>query len=168
MTRKFDGLKNVEVYVDMHGVYRYVIGNFVFKSQAQKMLDVVRNTGYIDAFVVNITDEERYPMEVIALDQRSPKSQIRGEVEYKIQLAAFKESMPDESARFYLMVDSISEVSLDDLTLLTVGNFKGYGNALERRTELRQMGFKDAFIVAFNQGRKVSVEDARRFLGKPE
>jgi hypothetical protein len=117
MTRKFDGLKNVEVYVDMHGVYRYVIGNFVFKSQAKKMLDVVRNTGYVDAFVVNITDEERYPMEVIALDQKSPKSQIRGEVEYKIQLAAFKESMPDESARFYLMVDSISEINLEDLTL---------------------------------------------------
>ncbi|MFT4982630.1 MAG: hypothetical protein ACI9UR_002506 [Bacteroidia bacterium] len=168
MTRKFDGLKNVEVYVDMHGVYRYVIGNFVFKSQAKKMLDVVRNTGYVDAFVVNITDEERYPMEVIALDQKSPKSQIRGEVEYKIQLAAFKESMPDESARFYLMVDSISEINLEDLTLLTVGSHKSYGSAIERRTELRQMGFNDAFVVAFNQGRKVSIEDARQYLRNPE
>ena len=164
MTRKFDGLKNVEVYVDMHGVYRYVIGNFVFKSQAEKMLEVVNNTGYVDAFIVNITDEDRYPMEVIAMDQKSPKAQIRGEVEYKIQLAAFKESMPDESARFYLMVDSISEINLENLTLLTVGNYKSYGNAIERRTELRQMGFTDAFIVAFNEGKKVSIEDARQYL----
>ena len=164
MVRKFDGLKNVEVYVDMHGVYRYVIGNFVFKSQANKMLDVVKNAGYVDAFVVNITDEDRYPMEVVALDQKSPKAQIRGEVEYKIQLAAFAESMPDESARFYLMIDSISEISLEELTLLTVGSYKSYGNAIERRAELHQMGFKDAFIVAFNQGRKVSIEDARQFL----
>jgi hypothetical protein len=168
MTRKFDGLKNVEVYVDIHGVYRYVIGNFVFKSQALKMLEVVRSAGYVDAFVVNVTDEERYPMEVVALDQKSPKSQIRGAVEYKIQLAAFKESMPDEPARFYLMVDSISEINLQDLTILTVGSYKSFGSAIERRTELRQIGFKDAFIVAFNQGRKVSIEDARRFLGKPE
>lgn len=164
MTRKFDGLKNVEVYVDMHGVYRYVIGNFVFRSQAQKMLDIVKSEGYVDAFIVNITDEDRYPLEVVALDQKSPKSQIRGDVEYRIQLAAFKESMPDESARFYLMVDSISEMNLEDLTLLTVGNFKSYGNALERRDELHRMGFQDAFIVAFSEGRKVSLEDARQYL----
>ena len=164
MTRKFDGLKNVEVYVDMHGVYRYVIGNFVFRSQAQKMLDVVKNTGYVDAFIVNITDEDRYPLEVVALDQKSPKAQIRGNVEYKIQLAAFKEAMPDESARYYLMVDSISEMNLEDLTLLTVGNYISYGKALERRDELRRMGFNDAFIVAFNEGRKVSIEDARQYL----
>lgn len=164
MTRKFDGLKNVEVFVDMHGVYRYVIGNFVFRSQAEKMLEVVRGTGYVDAFIVKTTDVERYPLEVVALDQRSPKAQIRGEVDYRIQLAAFKESMPDESARFYLMIDSISELNLEDLTLLTVGNYKSYGDAIERRTELHQMGFKDAFVVAFNEGRKVPLEDARRYL----
>lgn len=164
MTRKFDGLKNVEVYVDMHGVYRYVIGNFVFRSQAEKMLEMVRNEGYVDAFIVNITDEDRYPLEVVALDQKSPKSQIRGEVEYRIQLAAFKETMPDESARYYLMVDSINEMTLDDMTLLTVGNFKAYGNALERRDELHRMGFRDAFIVAFSEGRKVPLEDARQYL----
>ena len=168
MTRKFDGLKNVEVYVDMHGVYRYVIGNFVFESQAKKMLDVVRNAGYIDAFVVNITDEERFPLEVVTLDQKSPKAQIRGEVKFTIKLAALMESMPDESARFYLMIDSISELSLEDLTLLTVGSYKSYGNALARRDELRRMGFKDAFIVAFNDGKKVSIEDARQYLRKPE
>lgn len=164
MTRKFDGLKNLEVYVDMQGVYRYVIGSFNFKSQAEKMLEVVKGVGYADAFIVNITDEEKYPLEVVALDQRSPKAQIRGEVDYSIQLAAFKESLPDELAQYYLMVDSISEVSLEDLTLLTVGHYKAYGHALERRDELRLMGFKDAFIVAFNEGRKIAIEDARQYL----
>lgn len=166
MTRKFEGLKNVEVYVDMQGVYRYVIGNFVFRSQAEKMLDIVKGVGYVDAFIVNITDEDRYPLEVVALDQKSPKAQIRGEVDYRVQLAAFKESMPDESARFYLMVDSIVELNLEDLTLLTVGSYKSYGNAVERRDELRRMGFKDAFLVAFNEGRKVPINDARHYLRK--
>ncbi|MCB9185519.1 MAG: hypothetical protein H6601_02095 [Flavobacteriales bacterium] len=166
MTRKFEGLKNVEVYVDMQGVYRYVIGNFVFRSQAEKMLEVVKGVGYADAFVVNITDEDRYPMEVVALDQTSPKAQISGEVDYRIQLAAFKESMPDESAQYYLMVDSIVEIGFEDLTLLTVGEFKSYGDAIERRDEIRRMGFRDAFIVAFNQGRKVPIEDARQYLRK--
>ncbi len=107
MTRKFDGLKNVEVYVDVRGVYRYVIGNFIFRSQAEKMLEVVKNTGYPDAFIVEITDDERYPFEVVTLDQRSPKAQIRGSVDYRIQLAAFKETLPERSARYHLMaVDS--------------------------------------------------------------
>ncbi|MBL4585496.1 MAG: hypothetical protein JKX84_00355 [Flavobacteriales bacterium] len=164
MTRKFEGLKNVEVFVDLNGVYRYVIGNFIFRSQANKMLEVVNNAGYSDAFIVKITDEERFPFEVVALDLRSPKAQIRGSVEYKVQLAAFKESMPDESARYYLMVDSIVEMSHQDLTLLTVGSFKSFGNVIERRDELRRMGFRDAFVVAFTEGNKVSIEDARQYL----
>lgn len=166
MTRKFDGLKNVEVFVDLRGVYRYVIGNFIFRSQAEKMLEIVHSAGYPDAFVVNITDDERYPFEVVALDEHSPKKQIRGSVHYQVQIAAFKEALPDESARYYLMIDSITEMSHDDLTLLTVGNFKSYGNALERRNELHQMGFKDAYVVAFNEGRKVPIEDAMRYLRK--
>jgi len=164
LTRKFDGLKNIEVYVDLRGVYRYVIGNFTFRSQAEKLLEVVKAAGYPDAFVVNITDEERFPMEVVALDERSPKAQIRGEVDYSIQLAAYKQSLPEESARFYLMVDSISEVPLDDLTLLTVGHYKAYADAVMRRDELHRMGFRDAFIVAFNEGRKVPIDDARQYL----
>lgn len=164
MTRKFEGLKNVEVYVDMNGVYRYVIGNFTFRSQAEKMLEMVKNIGYADAFVVDITDDDRYPLEVVTIDKTSPKAQLRGELDYRIQLAAFRESLPDQSARFYLMVDSISEISLDDLTLLTVGSYKSYGNAIERRDELRRMGFADAFIVAFSEGRKVPIDDARDHL----
>jgi hypothetical protein len=132
------------------------------------MLDVVKGVGYADAFIVNITDDERYPLEVVALDQRSPKAQIRGTVDYRIQLAAFKESLPDESAQYYLMIDSISEVSVDDLTLLTVGSFISYGDAILRRDELRLMGFRDAFVVAFNEGRKVSIEDARQYLRRVE
>ena len=166
MTRSLDGLKNVDVYVDMNGVYRYVIGNFVFRSQAQKMLEVVRSEGYADAFIVQVNDQERYPLEVVALDETSPKAEISGEVQYMVQIAAFNDQLPDESARYYLMVDSIAEIRLDDLTLLTVGNYKSYGNAIERRDELRRMGFKDAFVVAFNRGRKVPLNDARRYLRK--
>ncbi len=164
MTRKFDGLKNVEVYLDLRGVYRYVIGNFIFRSQATKMLDIVNAVGYPDAFIVEITDDERFPFEVVALDERSPKAQIRGAVDYRIQLAAFKESMPDESAQYYLMLDSISEMTHEDLTLLTVGNYQSYGNAIERRDELKRMGFRDAFIVAFNEGNKIPIYEALQYL----
>lgn len=166
MTRKLDGLKNVEVYVDMHGVYRYVIGSFTFRSQAEKMLEIVKQQGYMDAFIVNVTDYDRFPLEVVALDSKSPKTQIRGEVDYRIQLAAFQESLPDESARLYLMIDSISTIELEDLSVLTVGNFKSYGNAVLRRDEIRRMGFKDAFIIALNEGRKVPINDARYHLRK--
>lgn len=166
MTRKLDGLKNVEVYVDMHGVYRYVIGSFTFRSQAEKMLALVKQQGYLDAFIVNITDYDRFPLEVVALDSKSPKAQIRGEVDYRIQLAAFKESLPNESARLYLMIDSISSIEIDEMSVLTVGKFKSYGNAIIRRDEIRRMGFRDAFIIALNEGRKVPINDARYYLRK--
>jgi hypothetical protein len=132
------------------------------------MLDLVKSVGYADAFIVNTTTDERYPLKVVALHQRSPIAQIRGNVDYRIQLAAFKQSLPDESAQYHLMIDSISEVSVDNLSLLTVGRFMSYGDAVVRRDEQRLMGFIDVFIVVINKGRKVSIEDARQYLQRVE
>lgn len=164
LTRKFEGLKNVEVYTDMTGTFRYVIGNFIYRSQALRMLEKVKGAGYPDAFIVDITDPDRFPLEVLSVDGIGVNETISGKVDYRIQLAAFAEPFEDKLANYYLMIDSISEVSLNELTLLTVGSFKSYGKALELRNEIRQKGFNEAFIVAFNRGRKIPVDDARKFL----
>lgn len=164
LTRKFDGLKNVEVFTDMTGTFRYVIGNFIYRSQAERMLEKIRSAGYPDAFIVDITDPDRFPLEVLSVDGVGVNETISGKVEYRIQLAAFAEPFEDKVAEFYLMIDSISEINLNELTLLTVGSYKSYGKALETRNEIRQKGFNEAFIVAFNRGRKIPVDDARRFL----
>lgn len=167
MTYRLEGLNNVEVFVDNNGVFRYVIGNFVYRSQAERLLESIKATGYPDAFVVEITDADLFPLEVLSVDQRSLKAPITGEVEFRIQLAAFREPLPELVARFYLEIDGIEQVRYDDLTLLLVGKWRDYADAVKFGQSLHEKGFNDAFIIAINDGRKLPLEDAFRHLGLP-
>ena len=44
-TWEFKGVKNVEVYIDENGIYRYIIGKFVHPLVAQRLLEVVKEAG---------------------------------------------------------------------------------------------------------------------------
>lgn len=163
MTRNFRGINNIDMYVDMKGVYRYVIGRYNFQSQAHKQLQAVKQAGYADAFVVQVTDTTRYPLRVVAIDQHSPQAKVRGAVYYQIQLAAYPVGA-SPSPRIYELVDSVEQVQADSLKLLAVGRFKSYGKAIEKRDEIRLRGISDAFIIAMNENRKIALEEARHYL----
>lgn len=161
-TREFKDLKNVEVFMDENGVFRYVIGNFVLRSQALKLLKQVRATGYNDAFVVDINQKEdkRFTTTVTAVDDEPIHFEIVGKVDYKIQVGAFKEKIPDHISQMYLELDDIEEYRQGDLTILTVGRFDSYEEADKHKKKLVEDGYTDAFITAFNYNQKVSLRQA--------
>ena len=168
LARKFEGLKNVEVFTDLNGVYRYVIGNFIYRSQAEKMLTVVHETGYPEAFIVDITDNTKFKHEVLTVGGTGVNEQIHGQVLFMVQVAAFEEPLSEEVARFYLMLEDIVEMERNGLTTLNVGSFLAFGHAVEFRDEVRLKGYKDAFVVAVNNGRRIPLEDALKHQVKIE
>ena len=163
-TAEFKNLKNVEAFVDENGVYRYVIGNLVFRSQAERLLAAVRNSGYPDAFIVDINNPVIFGKEVTAIGKFSVDEKIQGEVEFRVQIGAFAEKIPDEFINVYLQVDGLEEIRDGRLTTLTVGHFSTYKKALKERDLLRKVGFTDAFITAFSGSRRVPVRVANKFL----
>ena len=44
------------------------------------------------------------------------------------------------------------------------GNYSRLENAVETQTKLRGKGYKDAFLVAFNKGEKITLNEAKRLL----
>ena len=168
LSRKFEGLKNVEAFTDLSGVYRYVIGNFIYRSQAEKMLKVVKEAGYPNAFIVDITDDSRFGQEVLSVDGAGVNEQIHGPVEYMVQIAAFEEPLSEEVAGYYLMLEDINELTINGLTTMNVGSYRSFGHAIEFRDEVRQKGFSDAFVIAMNNGHRIPLDDARRHQVKYE
>lgn len=162
----FDDLKNVEVYVDNNGVFRYVIGRFAYKSQAEKLLEYVKEVGYQDAFLVDISSTNKYTDEVVRVNNESIKRKITGKVEFKIQIGAFKEEIPDDIMKIFLQFDDIEEVIQKDLTIFTLGSFSSYEIASAWAQNVKEAGVPDAFVVAFNSGRKISIEEANSYLKK--
>lgn len=164
-TYSFKGLRNVEAYVDQNGVYRYVIGRFVFKKQAEKLLQIIKDAGYPDAFITNVKDLTRFGEEVITIDYESVHKQLVGKVDFRIQIGVFKEdTIPANMMTLFLQLDSINYNQIGDLTILTVGSFSTYEQAAFYKELVQDVGVKDAFVTAWNYNRKVDLKQAIIFI----
>ena len=109
---------------------------------------------------------ERYSESVVSVDDVSFKAEIRGKVDYRIQLGAFRESIPEELVQLYLKLEGIRESSDKGLTILTRGSYPTYEQAAIERRILADMGIPRPFIVAYNYNRKVSIAEANNYLQK--
>jgi len=162
-TRDFTDLKNVEVYVDENGIFRYVIGRFPYRKQAESLKDKLIELGYKDAFIVDINQPD-YNKEVLGLGKSSIDWHIDGKVDFRVQVGAFTALVPSAVAEKYLEIEGIREYPQNGLTILTVGGYKTYEEAKAFRDELKTMGITDAFIVAFNMGNKISLKEAKEYV----
>lgn len=160
-TYEFPGLRNIEVYMDNNGVYRYIIGHFMFKSQAERLLKLIQKKGYNDAFLVNVKDKQKFSEQVITIDQDNVNKKIVGKIDFRVQIGAFRgDTIPDHLMEIYLKLDSISETQVNDLTIMTVGSFDTYEEASFYKELVQDLGVKDAFVAAFNYNRKVDLRHA--------
>jgi tetratricopeptide (TPR) repeat protein len=164
-TREFDNLKNVEVYVDENGTFRYVVGRFLYRQQAESLLSKIREQGYEDAFIVDI-NQPYYNKEVLGVGPDNIDWHLDGKVDFRVQIGAFRSIVSEAVAEKYLSVEGIRETQQNSLTILTVGSFRTYEEAAAYRETLKAEGIVDAFVVAFNRGNKVSVKDAKDFVEK--
>lgn len=168
-TTEFKDLMNVGVYVDENKVYRYVIGNLGFRSQAEELLEEVRAKGYPDAFIVDINQPETYGEEVMALNDMNIAPRLKGKIEFRVQIGAFAETLPKDIRKMYFEIDKLKEVRENDLTIMTAGKFKTYKDAQAYRDELKKQGLEDCFVTAFNRKKRIPMKVALSYLdGEPK
>jgi hypothetical protein len=164
-TRDFTDVKNVEVYVDENGIFRYVIGRFPYRKQAESLKDKIIELGYKDAFIVDINQPD-YTKEVLGLGKSNIDWHIDGKVDFRVQVGAFAALVPSAVADKYLEIEGIREYPQNGLTILTVGSFPTYEEAQAYRDALKTKGIDDAFIVAFNLGNKISLKEAKEYVDR--
>lgn len=160
---RFSKLKNVDAFMDKIGWIRYVVGHFSIYSQAEKLLEIIRKKGYKDAFVVNVNQEKKFKEEVVSVNNVNIRANPLGKVEYRIQIGAFKEQFPNESAELYFKIEGIKEHRELDITYLTVGKFKTYAEAKAYCQGIIDVGISDAFVIAINNGRKIPLQHINKF-----
>lgn len=85
---------------------------------------------------------------------------------YKVQIGAFSKRVPPENFRGFAPITA--ENIGGGLTRYTAGLFEVFGSADAAKDEIRKLGYSDAFVVAYYNGKRISVSDARdmrRFAG---
>jgi len=160
---RFKDLKNVDAFMDKDGWIRYVVGHFSIYSQAESLLKIILEKGYIDAFVVNVNNEKKFKDEVISINNVNIRANPLERVEYRIQIGAFKEQISKEFAGLYLKIEGIKEYRELDLTFLTVGKFKTYLEAKAYCQGIVDVGISDAFVIALSSGKKIPLQHSDEF-----
>lgn len=167
-TSSYSNIKNVDVFMDSTGIIRYVIGHFSHYKQAENLLKKIREKGHADAFIVNVNDERKYSKEVISYKNVNLRRGITGEVLYYVQLGAFQDSIPSELAEAYFSINGIAEYKRENKTVLAIGPYQKYNVALENKEKMTGKGISDAFVVAYNKGKRIPLNEAINYTEQKE
>ena len=78
---------------------------------------------------------------------------------YKVQVGAFRKPIPQDLFKGFAPISA--EKVRDDITRYRVGYFTSYAIANESRDKIRQLGYRDAFVVAIMNGNKITIAKAK-------
>lgn len=106
-----------------------------------------------DVFILNepsVRREEAIPMDV----------ELPAGIVFKVQIGAFRKPVPQEA--FSDMTPVMGETVGNGLVRYTAGLFTGARSALAAKDLVRERGYRDAFVVAYRDGKRISLGEAMR------
>ena len=140
---------------------RYLVKN---KIESIQKISIVPKNEIIPSsgFVINPNQESNYSINnPIPLDVKAPSGLV-----YRVQVGAFRKPIPPN---LYAKFNPVSgEVSPTGLTLYMAGYFNSAGNAVNARKQIQQLGYSDAFVVAYCNGKKITLGEARQLEARGE
>jgi len=94
------------------------------------------------------------------------KVEVPSGIVYKIQIGAFKGKIPDANNKLIKKLSIIRKVEnqVDEkgVKVYTTGNLRTYAEAEMLLSQVKQEGVKNATIVAYQNGKKTNIADARK------
>jgi len=88
------------------------------------------------------------------------KKVLPGKLVYKIQVAAFSKPVPPDYFKGLASITT-EKISNSNITRYFTGLFKTYEAAQSALNDVRNRGFPDAYVVAYFEGRKISLNRAK-------
>ena len=83
---------------------------------------------------------------------------------YKVQVGAFRNPIPQDLFKGFAPI--IGELAGEGITRYSAGLFTSFNEADFAKDEIRKIGYPDAFVVVFYNGKRISVAEARRLIAE--
>lgn len=94
-------------------------------------------------------------------EDNDPEPRMDDKVYYRVQFMTSEKKMPENSTSFKDLND-INFYKHNKLYKYTTGNFKSFKQANSLKNKMRKKKYKDAFIVAFLNGKRISLKEAKK------
>jgi hypothetical protein len=89
----------------------------------------------------------------IPIDEKIPDGLV-----FKVQIGAFKAPLPNNT--FKGLTPVIAQTTPSRYIRYMAGNFEQYGSANAVKNDLRNLGYSDAFVVAYYNGKRINLSEA--------
>ena len=164
--------------ITTRGYHRYFSGKYNSRTTAVNARNQIRANGIKDAFVIVFNNGKRISMaQAQQLKQQtsntkqqtiSTKQQTTDNIVFKVQLGAFRTNRVGAQLRDLerLSDNGLDTYNVGNLIKYTTQGYTSYTNAVNARNRIRTIGPKDVFVIAFKNGVRISVKDARTELGQ--
>ena len=95
-----------------------------------------------------------------------PKTEvIKQDLVIKVQFTSSSKKIPLNSRKFSGLTD-VKEYEDGGIYKYVVGEFEDFDLAFKEQTKVQELGFKDAFLVAFYKGERVSIKKAKEIIAE--
>lgn len=126
-----------------------------FDSKASKTINNNKEVQKEDA--KKTVDEKKNLSLALKSDNNKTIEPIKSAVVYKIQLMSSDKKIPLNSDKFK-NVETPGEYMDKGVYKYTAGNFKDIQKAKQLQTKMRKNGFKDAFVIAMQDGKRITLK----------
>lgn len=137
----------------------YVAGGYGSKDAAQNRMEELQRRGIKNPSLIALDKTGRIVPVAIAAARPPAKISFSGSrsynMEFKVQLGAFSAKVPEST--FSGIPSLTKETAPNGMTRYMGGSFQTYEQAVTFRNTMQGRGFKDAFVVALNEGTRVSI-----------
>lgn len=169
----FKNKKDIVEY-QHHAVYKYTCGSSTSRSEANKIKNKMRSEGYRDAFIVSFYEHKRLnSQEIEAIEQKNVAITLEKQNEnssedgllFKTQILASKKKVALNES-FFKGLKDVTEYFHNGIYKYIVGTNKSPDEANDAKNKLRSQGFLDAFVVPFNNKKRISDREAKTIRQK--
>jgi hypothetical protein len=108
-------------------------------------------------FVINNNQAAYNDNKRIPVSSKLPEGLV-----FKVQIGAFRNPIPQNHFKGFAPI--MAEDAGNDITRYTAGLFKTFNMANEAKSSIRSIGYADAFVVAFLNGKRININEARAML----
>lgn len=144
--------QNTDQQENMMALEQKDIKPFERKKPANADFEVPEN---LETDIFRTTNNAIYSNEApIPVSQKQPSGLV-----YKVQVGAFRNALPQDHFKEFAPISG--ELLNNGITRYMVGYFTTYNPANEAKTKVNDMGYKDAFVVAYCNGDRITIDRAK-------
>ena len=126
-------------------------------DQTLENIDVIPEVLSKSIFVINNNKAAYNSSKRIPTTTKLPEGLV-----FKVQVGAFRNAIPQDHFKGFAPI--LAEDAGNGITRYTAGLFKTFNTANEAKGSIRSIGYSDAFVVAFYNGKRININEARAMI----